>query len=676
MEMKNKYIYFILIINISILSSCRKEINDDPEIIPSEQEISIPENFDFRTTKTISLNINTKSADGSILAFTPFQLKTWYNDEEALLFTSNTNKNGTFKCEISIPTYIQDLIITTDFIGLPPVHFITIEGTSVNYTIGSVGNEPDQNFPFFSGKGGGISNKYAYLGKWDSKGVPLYKKTVRDVIPQAMLNDINATLPEGKKVPNYNPQYLADDVETNTNIIKKADVWVTFVHEGAGYKNALGFYTYPTDNPPKSVNDIDSIYMVFPNVSFDGSGGGLVSGDKVHIGQFEPNTTIGYCIIADGYNYSAQTVGNGRHVVYTNKDINPESNATLRQHNVMLYDEERDVILLGFEDIKRDQSGCDNDFNDAVFYVTSNPIEAIEAQDLETIAKAVDTDGDGVIDSKDPFPFDPDKSSVNYSPTSSTSGSLCFEDLWPSMGDYDFNDLVIDYQYTFYTNSNNEVSQLDATFSLRAIGASYENGFGFQLDIDPNKITSATGAKLTENMITTSSNGTESSQSKATFIVFDNAKKHLVKSPGGSFSNTEKGVTLISPAVFNYSIKFASGITLSDLGSAPYNPFIFVNGTRDREVHMVNNAPTDLASTSYFGTMADDSNPDIKRYYKNKDNMPWVLHIPQSFAYPYEKTNINSAYFYFKQWAESSGRDYTDWHNTKTGYFDANKIFN
>jgi hypothetical protein len=28
-----------------------------------------------------------------------------------------------------------------------------------------------------------------------------------------------------------------------------------------------------------------------------------------------------------------------------------------------------------------------------------------------------------------------------------TAGTLAFEDLWPSTGDYDFNDLVVDYDF-------------------------------------------------------------------------------------------------------------------------------------------------------------------------------------------------------------------------------------
>ena len=60
-----------------------------------------------------------------------------------------------------------------------------------------------------------------------------------------------------------------------------------------------------------------------------------------------------------------------------------------------------------------------------------------------------DTDEDGVSDLFDDYPNDPEKAFDNYSPAEGQFGTLAFEDLWPAKGDYDFNDIVIDYQYNF-----------------------------------------------------------------------------------------------------------------------------------------------------------------------------------------------------------------------------------
>ena len=63
----------------------------------------------------------------------------------------------------------------------------------------------------------------------------------------------------------------------------------------------------------------------------------------------------------------------------------------------------------------------------------------------------IDTDGDGVTDSLD---IDPnDARFVSYA---SASGRFMFEDIYPWKGDYDFNDVVVDYQVDGYLDANGE----------------------------------------------------------------------------------------------------------------------------------------------------------------------------------------------------------------------------
>ena len=243
------------------------------------------------------------------------------------------------------------------------------------------------------------------------------------------------------------------------------------------------------------------------------------------------------------------------------------------------------------------------------------------------------------------------------------------------MGDYDFNDLVVDYKYTYYTNASNDLAELKIEYNLRAIGASMHNGFGVQFDVAPGVVKSVSGAKYTESYISVGSNGTENNQSKATFIVFDDAHKQLQRSPNSIYANTDNPNELVNPVMFTLNVKFNSGVKQTALGKAPYNCFLIANGQRGREVYMVDQPGTDLVDLQLYGTASDKSNPDIKRYYQNKDNMPWVLHTPQSLVYPMEKVNIMEGYPYFKMWAESEGRTYNDWYEDKPGYRKTQNLF-
>ncbi|MDO8897103.1 MAG: LamG-like jellyroll fold domain-containing protein, partial [Bacteroidales bacterium] len=144
-----------------------------------------------------------------------------------------------------------------------------------------------------------------------------------------------------------------------------------------------------------------------------------------------------------------------------------------------------------------------------------------------------DQDGDGIADQDDDYPNDPARAFNNYFPAEGF-GSLAFEDLWPNKGDYDFNDLVVDYRFKIVTNANNKVSDVIGDFVIKAIGAGFENGFGFQLDnnaINPDDIL-VEGHIISENFIQLNGNGTEAGQEELTIIVFDNANKIMVPTTG------------------------------------------------------------------------------------------------------------------------------------------------
>lgn len=226
------------------------------------------------------------------------------------------------------------------------------------------------------------SGRVTSLGNWTNNGTPLYLDE-RDEISQNLLEIVAASLPERAPVPENNPEYLATSAETNIELRQDADVWVTFVDEGAGYRNVLGYYTYPIDNPPNSVEDIPRLFIIFPNSSKVGSGGGLIAGDKVRLGSFEANTGIGWFILPDGWAKSNRSCN---YIYFSHEYLNPEPLETQRQHNVQLLVESENKIILSFEDLPRN-GGSDDDFNDVIYYITLDPIDAIEQ---ETIVKARD----------------------------------------------------------------------------------------------------------------------------------------------------------------------------------------------------------------------------------------------------------------------------------------------
>jgi len=286
-----------------------------------------------------------------------------------------------------------------------------------------------------------------------------------------------------------------------------------------------------------------------------------------------------------------------------------------------------------------------------------------------------DADGDGVADELDAYPNDASRASDSYFPSESTYGTLAFEDLWPAYGDYDFNDLVVDYRYQQVLNANNEVVDLKARFVSRAAGGALKLGFGIQLDLNQSAVSAVSGTRYFTNLISTNANGTESGQTKAVIIVYDNSKDVLVNNTGQAFVNTVSGNTAIDPDTANLTISFSNPQSIASLGTAPYNPFIFVDENRGREVHLAGEEPTDKADANLFGTIDDNTDPNGSTTYKSEDNLPWAIHVVGGFNYPEEKTDVSQAYNYFSIWAQSGGLSYSTWYQDQPGYINSADLY-
>lgn len=308
-----------------------------------------------------------------------------------------------------------------------------------------------------------------------------------------------------------------------------------------------------------------------------------------------------------------------------------------------------------------------------VFFIQQSPYTAVKTYDIKSIDTPTDSDGDGVGDTLDEFPNDASRSFTNYYPSKNNVGTLAYEDLWPHKGDYDFNDLVVDYNFTQISNGENKVVEIYAAFTIRAIGASLRNSFLLQLNTSPNNIKAVSGENLTSGIFNLNSNGTELGQSKAVIPIFDDSFKALNYT--GSIVNTVIGGAFTNPKTISVKIEFNTPVAISDLGTAPYNPFIVIGGVRGKEIHLPANAPTDLVDKSLFGSGEDDTNLSAQKYYKSDKYLPWGINIPVQFSYPAEKQDITKAYILFNNWANSGGLKNMDWYLDISGYRDNSKLY-
>ena len=652
-------------------------------------------NFDFKTTKQVKVVISTLSTSNKPIGGVYVELYSQNpldkdgvlieNSSNYLIFKGMTSSDGKLNCEIAPASNTDSLSVLIGHIGLPTYQQYKISSNELNITIGGSSSQVAPKKAMAVNYAVTLPepikvNGYYVLGGWSTAGLPAYL-TINDEISNDFLADVNASLPERVKLTVSHPEYLSTSTQGGLVLIEDAEVWVTFVHEGAGNLNALGYYTHPTNKAPGSASEITNATIIFPNASYNGSGGALVSGNKVQLLYLDPSTskyttvfpsgtTVAWFLKASGF--ANGTIKASSVTYFSDSRFNPETTPETRIHNVLLKDNARKLLLLGFEDLNRNGSS-DEDFNDAVFYSTVTPYTAVQTDFYKPIDTPTDSDGDGVGDSLDEYPNDKDKAFNNYYPSKNNVGTIAFEDLWPNKGDYDFNDLVIDYNFNQVSNADNKVVEVNAALTVRAIGASFRNAFLLQFNTSPDNVKSVIGQNLTKNIFTTNANGTEKAQSKAVVPVFDDSFKVLQYT--GSIVNTIVGGSYSAPKTINIKVEFNTPIALSDFGTPPYNPFMVIGGERGKEVHLPASAPTDLVDKSLFGTGDDNTDLVSKKYYMSDKYLPWAINLPVQFAYPAEKQDITKSFIMFNNWANSRGYSYMDWYMDKNGYRDATKLY-
>ncbi len=300
---------------------------------------------------------------------------------------------------------------------------------------------------------------------------------------------IRRELPEGASA---NPDYLNPIYDPNLYLTEDAQVTLTFLDEGAGFRNSLGFFTYQADtftgknhsdfntNGRQGVSFSELIQpgtgiqgdLLLPNTSRLNAGGQLEPGDSVTLGGgevYSAGTHIGFFLIQNawqngtvkGYSDNSEPL-----TFYTVDMLNPENQPSYNQstssleantrHVAMLFNgSKQEDILMGFEDLYRPWG--DNDFNDAVFRVTSNPVVAISGTNIPTAVAVV-----------------PEKPSNTFNVEVCESSRHAIRDYLPER--INVNAEYLDTQY----DPNlviSEATQIAVTFNDE--GASYQNSLGY-----------------------------------------------------------------------------------------------------------------------------------------------------------------------------------------------------
>lgn len=620
--------YYLLcsVLVILMVSGCTRDVYD-----PNGGGEDKPNSFDFSTTSTIQLNVKYDVPEGYKVLFNVYFEDPFTTDEggQTVLrtditpaITRMTDENGEYHAkEIVAADHGSDVYIYTSYVGVPGLVQTTITDNVINADIewkltdGIPQTRADKWDP---------STEYGLLGTWQTNGRPNYLDSEGELVLSAsVLKTIRNTIQEGGICPQTYRQsadFKVDDLQG-----RDTEVSVRFIGGNSSAASIFGYYCYKDGASVKEIKAAKK-YIVFPNTHTAGYYGkpiGLKGGECVKLHYIDENGVDKGTVFPNGVrigwfllNNAFVKEGKTDKICYSTTALNGDGRTHTAAFRI------NDFVVLSFEDY------TDYDYNDVQFNVWSNPIEAI-APDVPSVT---------------PDPGTDDDRSVAYRMT--YKGILAFEDNWPNKGDYDLNDVIVKYNSVLAFNTSNQVLSTEDTFTALWSGASFKNGFAYQMNTDRSNV-------VTEfENISDTSQGLDRELAKATVNVFTNA---LVATE----NNTKTA---------SYKIKntLTTPVDHETFGVAPYNPFIMVHenlGNNRCEVHLVNYKPTEKADMSLFHTGKDLSSPNSGVYYVAAENYPFAIQLVDAEDFSTTETeSVDITYSDFIKWVKFNGSEYKDWY--------------
>lgn len=445
--------------------------------------------------------------------------------------------------------------------------------------------------------------KYAYTGT-DAKLTFTQKE--RKEFSQTIYSVLNTLGSCPQEYRKSNDLYITGDEKNSLT-----DVVLTSLGGWTCWNSSLGYYYYKDGKTLQSLDDV-KVFTVFPNTqttwnNYDAGGKlyasprGVTEGTCVQLKFFgedykqEEGTAfpkgyrIGFVLACNawdykftGFNAHFQT---NNYISCSTAGLSSKGANDIDVHTAMFKDQNGNIAIC-FEDFKDDEN-----FTDVLFALKANPIIV-----------------DGLPD------VDPDLNT-----TIEKRGVYAFEDEWPKAGDYDMNDVLVQYTYQKTFNIYNNI--LNESFTFKTLFNKYTvftNGLGFSF-------TNAGNSEKTEYLIKkegedefSPASGTDKIISEGNVIILtDNVKtnrnaEYKITREYGEKTSTKDQETMIDAFIYRPS-----------------------KGDSRLEIHCPMQKPTSKVDMSLFGQDDDRSIPEKGSYYiSDKENI-------YPFAFYLSNANIN-----------------------------------
>lgn len=469
---------------------------------------------------------------------------------------------------------------------------------------------------------------------------------------------------------------------------KASEVAVTVVGGNTSWNSCLGYYYYQDGQTPTSRMDLN-IIMLFPNTqdgqsTFIENKGGNSNGDKyngniaLHEGdmvllkyypniangdysgettEFPKGTRIGFILKSNGWGMQKTKDGKKYYNIYKgdlkDSDFGRQYNAWASSTEGMSYSSD-----------DPEQNAADN-----ATYAVPNPTgqartakfayENSEGQQYAIVSfedACNDDDYDDFILALKPVDIF-EKLPVPDEKVTKSTGVYAFEDLWPAKGDYDMNDIVVDFAQEWYWYTEDVDSDPIKIKKETVKLTTYQNYVvlksGLAMTVKNNvtpksvKMKAIKGADVREVTFET-----EEDENGTIYFLTDDVKANI---------GTQ------------YIVEFEYKDGIEENQKSVIKPFIYRNEDDGRrwEVHLPFEAPTSKMNTDYFHTADDLSDPDNDIYFVRDGDYPFAFFLSGVTVDPFkstilvstnEKKEINTLYPGFLEWSTSKGTKFKNWY--------------
>ena len=550
-----------------------------------------------------------------------------------------TDEQGKFTATVELPAYVSNVYI----VSTSPFARQAIPGKIVNGVL-KVSDTDEQLTTRASYRESTRFDRNRFnnlgwntnLGSFDDRsGVIDYAYKGNDpklTLSKSEMNELRTTVSKVLNTLGSCPE----EYRTQADLYVEEDetaVVLTALRGWTCWNSSLGYYYYRYDQAPASLKDV-KVYAVFPNTqmiwnngSLQASPQGIKEGTAVQLKYFDDpeypkgknfpkGYYIGFILACNAWNtyftgFNSYTLTEGFYASST-KGFSTKVNSGIDVRTAMFKDKNSNIAI-AFEDFMDDQN-----FTDVVFSLKANP----EITNVPPVDEDLNT-------------------------TIEKTGVYAFEDEWPKAGDYDMNDVLVQYTYQKVFNIFNEILSESFTFkTLYNKSTVFTNGLGFILSNEGN------------------------AQSIEYFIRKENEKDFTVASGADKFTRESNAIILTDNVKTNPNAEYKVTFKYGDKNSnkkqeTSIDAFIYrpsKEGNR-LEVHCPMKKPTSKVDTSLFGQYEDCSKPNEGIYYvSNQENIyPFAFYLSNANANDIaelknfdknEKKSISEIYPKFIDWAK------------------------